>query len=164
MTLASATLAMQTGDDEPEELAAAVRSPTDAPVQGEHADDERRATMNASAANRPPGPGAVRRRHARLRWLRRRSSARGSAPASGSGVRLGAGCGSGLTLDELEEDDGDVVLAALRVRGGDERVAPPPRVALGASRIAAAISSVGEHVREAVRAEEEEVAELGGRP
>jgi hypothetical protein len=149
----------QRRDDQPGELAAAMRSPLDAPVQNEHGDGDR-ITSSAIAARRPPGPApcvltsSSEAAAVVVRGLRVRRTPR----ALGLDRRLGLGLG--LALDELEEDDRDVVLAA--------RAFAPPRARRRRDRVAIGLEDrcgdlVGaEHVGEAVGAEEVDVAQLRG--
>ena len=68
-----------------------------------------------------------------------------------------------LLLGELEEDDGDVVLAAAAVRRARRAPSPRPRGRRGCSSTTLEDRVVVDHRRQAVRAEQEEVARLGRR-
>ena len=65
-----------------------------------------------------------------------------------------------LVVDDLEEDDGDVVLAASGVRRRDECVGRALGVTIGGLD-RGGHGVVGDHGREPVRADEEEIARCG---
>ena len=127
--------------------------------QGPHA------PAGAPAAGRPVGPrvrAAARPPRRRRPVRRRRRPRRPVRPPAGDAIAAGGEPALAAVAQGVEDDDGDVVVAAGLVGHVDQRVGRLLGVGVAAQRLGDGV--VRQHVGEAVGADQEAVAGLGGRP
>ena len=116
--------------------------------------DEQRAARRATRAARARVARLAAARARRTSGARRHRGVRGGAGVGEQ--RFGIGRGGGVDLEHVDDDDGDVVLAAGRVRGVDEQLGRALRIGL-AARDALDVA-LAHHRGEPVGAEHDAVA------